>query len=40
MRTAIDWVVIACMFLALWHNWTSFEPPKKSRTVTGTLERT
>jgi hypothetical protein len=35
MRKTIDGIVIACMFVALYINWTDF--PKPSQVVSGTL---
>jgi hypothetical protein len=35
MRTTIDAMVIACMFIALYINWTDF--PKQPQIVHGTL---
>jgi hypothetical protein len=35
MRKSIDAIVIACMFIAIYINWTDF--PKQSQIVRGTL---
>jgi hypothetical protein len=35
MRQTVDAIVIACMFVALYINWTDF--PKSSRVVSGPL---
>jgi len=35
MRKAVDGVVIACMFVAIYINWTDF--PKEARVEHGTL---
>jgi len=35
MRTTIDAMVIACMFIAIYINWTDF--PKQPQVVRGTL---
>jgi hypothetical protein len=35
MSKAIDAIVIACMFIAIYHNWTDF--PKQPQVVRGTL---
>jgi hypothetical protein len=35
MRKTIDAIVIACMFIAIYLNWTDF--PKQSQVVNGSL---
>jgi hypothetical protein len=40
MRKTVDWLVIACMFVAVYINWTDFPRPQPVREVTGLLEKT
>lgn len=37
MRKTVDGIVIACMFVAIYINWTNF--PKRSYVVTGPLTK-
>jgi hypothetical protein len=39
MKTAIDAIVIACMFVALYINWTDFPKLVYAREVRGLLEK-
>jgi len=38
MRKTIDAIVIVCMFIAVYHNWTDF--PKQAQVVHGVLTTT
>ena len=40
MKATVDAIVIFCMFVALYINWTDFPAPKLPRLVTGHLEKT
>lgn len=39
MKLTIDWIVIACMFVALYNNWTDFPKQNTPQEVRGALER-
>ena len=35
MKNKIEWLVIICMFIAIYHNWTDF--PRQQQVVRGPL---
>ena len=37
MRSTVEWMVIICMFIAIYHNWTDFPKPQRAQEVSGTL---